>query len=72
MDRQDILLAVAGHLDDAIKWLKELGDHDADVEALEDVMRGIDSEVVAISDELWQAEQVERQALTREYWQSVL
>lgn len=71
-EREELILDAQYHLKEALDAYRQMGEHEDDMGVLHDMLAELDSELVVTSDRLWQEQQSEDRAMTRDYWRSVL
>ena len=72
-DRADILADVISNLEDCTENLKALGvDHELEAEQVLDIVSDLSSELVSISDELWQDWEHNNDAIMRDYYGALM
>lgn len=70
-ERMDILLSLIDRMEDSVRDLTEI-DHAEDAECIKDILRQLNDEVTELNARMFRRQQVEFQAMERQYYRSVM
>ena len=71
-ERLETMYDVQYHLEEAVSYLKAVGNYEDAIEALADIIFDVKTDAAELESEVAAEQAAEDRAMEREYWQSVL